>query len=236
MELNIFKNLKVCELVVFASLPDMGRVGGLASSYLAQNLKTSCIAQIISNEKPWVSYADGVVKTVTDTYRIYYNKHHKLLIFTGDSQPQESTELYRLCNKFLDYVKSIGKIKRLYSAGGYLSDDLAGAPKVRGVVNNTDLKKILAKADIDTIGNEINSISWFNGLILGLAAERNVDALGLFGEISDSTISQPLAAKSIVKAFARIENIKLDTKLLDREYEIILEDIKKQKELNKFGS
>ena len=158
-----------------------------------------------------------------------------MLIFTGDSQPQESSELYRLCITFLDYVKSIGKIKRLYSAGGYLSDELAGAPKVRGAVNNTYLKKILTKSDIDHIGNEINSITWFNGLILGLAAERNIDALGLFGEISDSSIPQPLAAKSIVKAFARIENIKLDTKLLDREYEIVLEDIKKQKELNRFG-
>ena len=74
MELNIIKDIKVYELKVFASLPDMGRVGGFASSYLAQNLKTEYIAQIISNEKPWVSYVDGVVKTVTDTYRIYYNR------------------------------------------------------------------------------------------------------------------------------------------------------------------
>jgi len=40
---------------------------------------------------------------------------------------------------------------------------------------------------------------------------------------------QTLAAKSIVKAFAKIENITLDTKPLDKQYEAILEDIQKEK-------
>jgi predicted ATP-grasp superfamily ATP-dependent carboligase len=62
-----------------------------------------------------------------------------------------------------------------------------------------------------------------------LSADRNIDAIGLFGEISETMSAQPLAAKSIVKAFAKIENIKLDTKPLDKQYEAILEDIQKEK-------
>jgi proteasome assembly chaperone (PAC2) family protein len=230
MKLNILKELNTERLSVFASLPDMGKVGGLVSSYLAQNLKTEYVAEIVSTEKPWVSYYNGIIKSVTETYQIYYSRSHKLLIFTGDSQPQETSELYRLCNILLDYVQSIGNVDRLYSAGGYLREQLAGAPRVCGVVTRTDLKRILAKSNIDLIGNEINCITWFNGLILGLAGDRNIDAIGLFGEISETAIPQPLAAKSIVKAFTKIENIKLDTKALDKQYEAILEDIQKQKE------
>jgi uncharacterized protein len=229
MKLNIIKDLKVDELIVFASLPDMGRVGGLVSTFLAENLETERIAEIISSDKPWVSYSNGIVKTALDIYNIYYNKPHKLLILTGSSQPQEPMELYKLCNTFLDYVQATGKINLLYGAGGYLREQLTGAPRVCGVVNNPELKKVLKMSDIPFVGNEVNSITWFNGLILGLSADRNIDAIGLFGEISETMSPQPLAAKSIVKAFAKIENIKLDTKPLDKQYEAILEDIQKEK-------
>lgn len=229
MKLNIIKDLKVDELIVFASLPDMGRVGGLVSTFLAENLETERIAEIISSDKPWVSYSNGIVKTALDIYNIYYNKPHKLLILTGSSQPHEPMELYKLCNTFLDYVQATGKINLLYGAGGYLREQLTGAPRVCGVVNNPELKKVLKMSDIPFVGNEVNSITWFNGLILGLSADRNIDAIGLFGEISETRSPQPLAAKSIVKAFAKIENIKLDTKPLDKQYEAILEDIQKEK-------
>jgi len=70
----------------------------------------------------------------------------------------------------------------------------------------------------------INTITWFNGLILGLAADTDFEAIGLFDEISETTTPQPLAAKSILKAFAKVENMQL-AKGLDKQYESILEDI-----------
>jgi hypothetical protein len=103
------------------------------------------------------------------------------------------------------------------------------------VVNRPELKKVLAKAGIDPVGSEITSITWFNGLILGLAAERGIDAVGLFGEIAETSVPQPLAAKTIISAFSKLEGISIDTKLLDRQYESILEEIQKKKEPSKFG-
>ncbi|MGC1932509.1 MAG: PAC2 family protein [Candidatus Nitrosopolaris sp.] len=230
MRLDNIKQLKTDGFNVFASLPDMGKVGGLVSAYLAKNSKSECIAEIVSNEKPWVSYFDGIVKSVTDLYQLYYDKEHNLLIFTGNSQPQEPSELYQLCKIFLDHVQTIGRIRRLYSAGGYLRQHLTGAPMVCGVVSNPRLKQVLLDSGIDILSQEIKIITWFNGLILGLAGDRNIEAIGLFGEISETTVPQPLAAKSILKAFAKIESIQLDTKGLDKQYESILEDIQKQKE------
>jgi hypothetical protein len=235
MKLNKIKNIRAGEFMVFASLPDMGRVGGLVSSFLSQHLRTEQVAEITSSDKPWVSYADGVVKSASDVYKISYDKRHKLLVFTGESQPQDPGELHRLCNMLLDYVQSIGKVTRLYGAGGYLREQVTGAPRVCGVVNRPELKKVLAKAGIDPVGSEITSITWFNGLILGLAAERGIDAVGLFGEIAETSVPQPLAAKTIISAFSKLEGISIDTKLLDRQYESILEEIQKKKEPSKFG-
>lgn len=236
MKLSVLKEIKADEFNVFASLPDMGRVGGLVSSFLAKHLKAEPIAEIASSDKPWVSYSDGVVKGVNDVYRVFYDKQHQMIIFTGDSQPQDPAELHRLCNVFLDYVQSIGRVKRLYGAGGYLREQVTGAPRTCGVVNKPELKQVLAKVGIDPVGNEITTITWFNGLVLGMAAERKIDAIGLFGEIAETTVPQPLAAKSILAAFAKLEAMPIDTKPLDQHYESILEEIQKKKEEpSKFG-
>jgi proteasome assembly chaperone (PAC2) family protein len=235
MKLTLTKEMHADDYLVFASLPDMGRVGGLVSSFLARHLKCEPVAEIVASDKPWVAYSDGVVKSASDAYKISYDKTHKLLVFTGESQPQDPGQLYALCNALLDLVGKIGRPRRLYGAGGYLREQLTGAPRVCGVVNRPELKKELGQAGIDLVGNEISSITWFNGVVLGLAAERGIDAIGLFGEIAETTVPQPLAAKSIISAFSRLERIPLDTKPLDQQYESILEDIQKKKEPGKFG-
>jgi proteasome assembly chaperone (PAC2) family protein len=107
---------------------------------------------------------------------------------------------------FLDYAQSVGNVRRIYGAGGYLKEQLTGAPKVCGVVNRSELKPVLEKAGIEAVGNEIATITWFNGVILGLAAERGIGGVGLFGEIAETAVPQPLAAKSILSALARLEN------------------------------
>jgi proteasome assembly chaperone (PAC2) family protein len=235
MKLSTYKVVNTPEITVVASLPDMGRVGGIVSSFLAQSANGEQIAELTSTDKPWVSYSDYLVKSLFDTYKIYYDGRRKLLVLTGESQPQDPGELYDLCNKFLDFAQSIGRIRRLYGAGGYLREQLTGAPRVCGVVNKEELKTILSAAGIEPVGNEITTITWFNGVILGLAAERGIDAIGLFGEISETSVPQPLAAKSILSALSKLENLEIDTRPLDMQYDSILEQVQKKKDPTSFG-
>lgn len=170
MRISVHKPISAAEITVVASLPDMGRVGGIVSSFLAQSRGAELVAELTSTDKPWVSYSDYLVKSVYDTYKVHYDSSRKLLVLTGESQPQDPGELYGLCNKFLDYAQSVGKVRRLYGAGGYLRDQLTGAPRVCGVVNKDELKSVLSTAGIEPVGNEITTITWFNGVVLGLAA------------------------------------------------------------------
>jgi proteasome assembly chaperone (PAC2) family protein len=229
--IDIFVTKKVEYFTVFASLPDMGRVGGLVSSYLASNLKAEHIANITSNPKPWVNVRNGVIESAKDVYRIYYSDSAKLLILTGDSQPEDHRELLDLCHAFLDFCMSIGKIKRLYTAGGSLNEMLTGEPRVVGVTTKPELRKILEGVNVDTLGSEFTTITWFNGLILGIASDRHIEAIGFYGEISDKSLPQPLAAKSIVKAFSRIEGLSISTKSFDAQYEEVLDHIERNKEM-----
>jgi proteasome assembly chaperone (PAC2) family protein len=229
LKLEILVKKKVNTFRIFASLPDMGRVGGLVSSFLASNLETEHIANIISNPKPWVNVKDGVIESTRDIYKIYFSDREKLLILTGEIQPEDHRELLELCNTFLDFCSSIGDAKRLYTAGGSLNEMLTGEPRVVGVATKPQLREILVSSDVDTLGSEFTTITWFNGLILGMASDRNIEAIGFYGEISDKSLPQPLAAKSIVKAFAKIEHLSISTKPFDVQYEEVLDHIERNK-------
>lgn len=229
LKVEILTKKKVDTFRIFASLPDMGRVGGLVSSFLASNLETEHIANIISNPKPWVNVKDGVIESTRDIYKIYFSDREKILILTGEMQPEDHRELLELCNTFLDFCLSIGDVKRLYTAGGSLNEMLTGEPRVVGVATKPQLKEILVSSDVDTLGSEFTTITWFNGLILGMASDRNIEAIGFYGEISDKSLPQPLAAKSIVKAFAKIEHLSISTKPFDVQYEEVLDHIERNK-------
>ena len=229
LKVEILAKKKVDTFRIFASLPDMGRVGGLVSSFLASNLETEHIANIISNPKPWVNVKDGVIESTRDIYKIYFSDREKLLILTGEIQPEDHRELLELCNTFLDFCSSIGDVKRLYTAGGSLNEMLTGEPRVVGVATKPQLREILVSSDVDTLGSEFTTITWFNGLILGMASDRNIEAIGFYGEISDKSLPQPLAAKSIVKAFAKIEHLSISTKPFDVQYEEVLDHIERNK-------
>lgn len=229
LKLEILVKKKVDTFRIFASLPDMGRVGGLVSSFLASNLETEHIANIISNPKPWVNVKDGVIESTRDIYKIYFSDREKLLILTGEMQPEDHRELLELCNTFLDFCSSIGDVKRLYTAGGSLNEMLTGEPRVVGVATKPQLREILVSSDVDTLGSEFTTITWFNGLILGMASDRNIEAIGFYGEISDKSLPQPLAAKSIVRAFAKIEHLSISTKPFDVQYEEVLDHIERNK-------
>jgi uncharacterized protein len=229
LKVEILTKKKVDTFRIFASLPDMGRVGGLVSSFLASNLETEHIANIISNPKPWVNVKDGVIESTRDIYKIYFSDREKLLILTGEMQPEDHRELLELCNTFLDFCSSIGDVKRLYTAGGSLNEMLTGEPRVVGVATKPQLREILVSSDVETLGSEFTTITWFNGLILGMASDRNIEAIGFYGEISDKSLPQPLAAKSIVKAFAKIEHLSVSTKPFDVQYEEVLDHIERNK-------
>jgi uncharacterized protein len=229
LKVEILVKKKVDTFRIFASLPDMGGVGGLVSSFLASNLETEHIANIISNPKPWVNVKDGVIESTRDIYKIYFSDREKLLILTGEMQPEDHRELLELCNTFLDFCSSIGDVKRLYTAGGSLNEMLTGEPRVVGVATKPQLREILVSSDVDTLGSEFTTITWFNGLILGMASDRNIEAIGFYGEISDKSLPQPLAAKSIVKAFAKIEHLSISTKPFDVQYEEVLDHIERNK-------
>ena len=113
------------------------------------------------------------------------------------------------------------------STGGYLPIEQNDDSEVFGVATNAKSLKLLKSHNIKPMGSDVNSITWFNGLILGQAKKQGIDGIGLFGEISDSNLPQHKAARNIVKKIGKILEIEISTSELEKKIVEIPTKIKK---------
>lgn len=187
-----------------AALPDMGSVGGLVAEFLVDHLRIKPFVEIISYDKPFVFCKDGLVTEAPSVYKLYHSEQASLVVMTGNSQPNDTKELYELCERSLDLAAGVGRLERVYTCGGYQREETVNEPRVYGVSNNPKLFKDLDKLGIREIGAEVSSITWFNGVILGVAKRRKIDAVGLYGELTDPTIPQPGAARAVLRALTTL--------------------------------
>ena len=185
---------------MIAALPDMGNVAGIGLAYLAKKLDARLYAELYSYWPPFVSYRDGIVDYKQASYRFYAVEASNLVIFAGDFNPADPRRLYEVCYEALDMAGRMN-VKELYSIGAALRQ--ATGDKVYAATNNPAMAPALTGAGAEMLQGE-GQISGFNGLIIGLAKERNLDAACLLAEIDNPNIIQPRAAQSILQVLSRV--------------------------------
>jgi hypothetical protein len=211
MEVKFFGDFKLKDIVLISSLPDMGRVGGLVSQHIAKKISAKDAIKIILSDKPWINQKDGLVEMPYDEYKILVDEKNSLVIFTGENQPQEPNAVFDLVSFVLDSVQKWGKISLVISTGGYLPMQKSDGDEVYGIATNSKLLEKLKSHGIKLLPNDVKSITWFNGLVLGAAKNKNIDGIGLFGEIYDPESPQHRAAKNIITKIEKILNIQINT-------------------------
>lgn len=211
MKLKEIKDFKLNDVVLISSLPDMGRVGGLVSDHIAKKTSAKDAVKIILSDRPWINQNNGLVEVTSDEYRLLVDEKNSLAIFTGENQPQEPQAVFDLVNFVLDTVQKWGKIRLVISSGGYLPMQKTRGDVVYGVATSSKLVEMLKSHNIELLPNDVKSITWFNGLVLGEAKNRNIDGIGLFGEIKDPETPQNNAARNIIKTIEKILKIRIDT-------------------------
>lgn len=215
MEIKKIHEYKLKDIILISSLPDMGRVGGLVTQHISKKLKAKKAAQIFLADKPWINIKDGLVNLPTDEYFLAVDEKNSIVIFTGENQPQEPGTVFKIANKVLDTVSHMGNIKMVISAGGYLPSESTKGNTVYGVATNSTSMDLLKSNNVKSLSAEVKSITWFNGIILGITKSKNIDGIGLFGEIVDAESPQYKAASNILKVIGKILKIEIETQELD---------------------
>ena len=201
---------------MIAALPDMGNVAGLGMGFLVKKLNAKLFAEIYAFWPPGISYDNGLAKYDQSSYKFHYCEKENLVLFSGEFNPSDPRRLYELCYEVVDMGKKLG-VGTLYSIGAALRQPSPTDPKLFAVATTSKLVSEIKEQGIDLLNGK-GQITGFNGLILGIAMEKELDSICILGEIDNPNIIQPRAAQAILTKLLQILNLKpLDMKELEEE-------------------
>jgi uncharacterized protein len=199
-----------------AAWPGIASVSTIALSYLKKGLEFKDLGEVDATH-----FFDPIGITVRDNVveepqfpqsRFYYwkNKPGKsdLILFVGDDQPPVKS--YDLANCVLDMADHF-KVQRIFTCAAAMTRmHHSEMPKAWGVATKKELTAELKRFDLMQRGNL--QIAGLNGLLLGVAKERNMDAICVLGEVPAyaSRIQNPMAALAVLRVLTRMLDVKID--------------------------
>ncbi|MBI3026479.1 PAC2 family protein [Candidatus Woesearchaeota archaeon] len=226
---------KLNKPVFIEGLPGIGNVGKVAVDFLIDELKAKKLYEITSYTFPHSVFVneDNLVELpiVEVFYKEFGGKKIDLLLLGGDVQPIDEVSCYEFSEKILDVVGKFSG-REVITLGGIGLAEIPKKPKVYCTGNS---KKIIDKYKSDLVSNKlygvVGPIVGVSGLLLGLAARRNIEAISFLAE----TYGHPMylgikGAKEILKVLDKNLKLNIDINKLDKEIKDIEEEIMKKTE------
>jgi len=228
-----FRERQPIDPVMIEGLPGIGQVGKLVAEYMIDVLNAEKIGEIHSLYFPpqVIIDEDGVVRLPRNELWYHEAGGRHLIFLVGDFQSTSNEGHYILADQYVDIAEEL-KVKRIYTLGGFGVGRLVAEPRVVGAVNRPELRPGVEAAGVTFERDQQGSgIVGAAGLILGLAALRNIDAVCLMGETSGYLVD-PMSARSVLAVLSNLIDVPVDPTLLnDRaaEMEKALESLAREK-------
>jgi proteasome assembly chaperone (PAC2) family protein len=217
---KFYKDPKLRNPKLIAAWPGMGGVAIIAARYLRERLEAKefgCVEPYEFFDPNMVSIQDNVVEEPEFPDCKFYSWKRRgtknLVIFTGDGQP--SMKGYKFANLVLDAAQNL-KAKKVFTfAAAPNHVHHAKKPRVLGAVTSPELVLELEEYGVTPINS--GSISGMNGLLLGVAQERNMAGVCLLGEIPvyATQIPNPKSSKAILEVVTKMLDLEVDLSGLD---------------------
>ncbi|MFO8011515.1 MAG: PAC2 family protein [Dehalococcoidia bacterium] len=232
---------------MIAAWPGIGNIGLVAVDALREAVDAELFAEI----EPWdffyprgLSIEDGVLTGLDfPACRFYFQNlaGRDVIFFEGEEQPAGSKRAYNMSSIVLDVAERY-RCQRIFTAAAAVAPihhtmrpRIWGVPNDRGLI--TEVKRYpntVLMSDITERAGEGN-ITGLNGLLLGMAREREFKGVCLLGEvpvyISQFPTVYPKASKSIVEVLAYYLGIDPDVSKLDMMNREVEENIEKLYEM-----
>ena len=208
---------------LIAAWPGIGNVSMLVANYMDKKMNFKPLASINAAhffDPIGVSVKDNLVESPKfPQSTFYYWKHPSggsdIILFIGDDQP--STKGYELANCVADIAEKY-QVKRIYTCAAAITRiHHSEQPNVWGVATVPRLTDELRKFDLIQRGNL--QIAGLNGLLLGVAKQRNVEGICLLGEVPSyaTRVQNPMAALAIFSVLPDMLGIEIDTFELEQQ-------------------
>jgi len=234
MGIRLYREPELKNPVMIASWPGIGNIGIIAANTLREMVKAEELGEI----EPWdfsypnrISIRNGELTNLEfPSSRFYFKKSEKrdLIFFIGEEQPAEvgkayaeGIKAYQMANLVLDVAMKFG-CRRVYTSGAAVAPiHHTMKPKVWAVPNTTELlsdirsyENTVLMSDIEGRGGQGN-ITGLNGLLLGVAKKRGMEAICIMGEIpaylQGFPVPYPKASKSVLEVLGTALGIEINT-------------------------
>ena len=203
--------------VMLASWPGVSNVSITAATYLKRKLDFKKLAEVEAFhffDPIGVVVENSIVEAPQFPQNQFYYWKNKgegsdIILFIGEDQP--AAKGYELANCVLN-VGLRFQVKRIYTCAAALTRiHHTEEPKVRGIATSQPVAEDLKRYDLVQRGNL--HIAGLNGLLLGIAKERNIEGVCLLGEVPmhATRIQNPMAALAILKTLTKMLDIEIDT-------------------------
>ncbi|HEY87969.1 MAG TPA: hypothetical protein G4O06_08115 [Dehalococcoidia bacterium] len=201
---------------MLATWPGIGSVSSIVATYLQRKLDFKELGEIEASyffDPIGVMVKDSMVEAPQfPQSKFYYCKNKggrsDTILFIGEDQPVSKN--YELANCVLDVAQRF-QVKRIYTCAAALTRiHHTEPPRVWGVVTSHHADRDLRKYDLVQRGNL--QIAGLNGLLLGVAKERDIDGICLLGEVPTyaTQIQNPTAALAIIKVLTKMLDVEID--------------------------
>ncbi len=201
---------------MLAAWPGIGNVATIVANYLKKKLDFKELGEIEASYffDPIGILARGSVVEAPQfpQSNFYYWKNKgggsDIILFIGENQP--TAKGYELANCVLDMGARF-QAKRVYTCAAAMTRiHHTEQPAVWGVATSHQATEDLKKYSLMQSGNL--QIAGLNGLLLGVAKERDIEGICLLGEVPiyATRIQNPIAALAVVKVLTKMLGIEID--------------------------
>jgi proteasome assembly chaperone (PAC2) family protein len=246
--IKFYKEPELKNPIMFCGWPGIGNIGISAIESLRGVLK----AQEFGEIEPWdffnprkVSIEEGLLKDLEFPGSKFYSKrirNQDLIFFIGQEQPSEGRiryaegkKAYKIANLVLDVAEKFD-CRRIYTSGAAVTQiHHTAKPRVWAVPNRQSLIEEIKKYENTILMSGVEgrssqgTITGLNGLLLGVAKKRGLDAICLMGEIpyylQGAPWPYPRGSKSVLEVLAKILDVKFDLSQLDELARTVEENI-----------
>jgi len=238
MGIRFYQEPQLENPILVASWPGIGNIGIIA----VDTLKGMLGAEELGEIEPWeffypkrVLIRKGVLESLEFPSSKFYFKRMRggdIVFFIGEEQPSEGGRIYaegkkayHMANLVLDVAEKF-KCRRIYTSGASVAlIHHTTKPRVWAVPNGQSLisemktyQNTVLMSDIEGRGGHGN-ITGLNGLLLGVAKKRGVEAICLMGEIpvylQGLPLSYPKASKSVLEVLSHSLRVEANLDTLD---------------------
>jgi len=220
MNMNVFKDIRdeIQSPVLIAGWPGMGSVGVGAISYLRRKLNAMHFADVDMSEyftPDSVIVEDGLAKLPDiPSNAFYYIRELNLIIFESESQMSGAGGII-LMKQILDLAEDLN-VRSIYTGAAFVMPISQKEPvKVFGVANKDSLKNLFVPYGVEILDQ--GHISGLNGLLLGFAGLRDIEAACFLATMPQYAVNipNPKASREILRVFENLLEIKIDMATLD---------------------